>query len=126
MHLLCSLASAERSADFEVVVDLAGFGSGSVGESISRSGSALNLEVDVLEVVHGKGLTILNGKKSLSLSSDLVESVGGLLIALDSVLVVEILKELVVLAVHIELHGVLVVGEQSVVSVGEFSQVTSL
>ena len=69
-----SLGGTERSAHFEVVVDIAGLArcvEGHVGTGAVRS---LHLDVDVLQVVNAKRLTLGSVKLGLSLFHSFAEA----------------------------------------------------
>lgn len=121
-----SLSSAEGSSNLEIVADFSGLGLGEDLEVLLDSHLTHNLNVNVLVVIEGKRFSLGLVEQWSSLLECLSESVslGGL--ALSELLVVDVPEELVVLLVETELQRVLVVGKESVVSVGQISQVSSL
>lgn len=121
-----SLSSAERSSNFEVIVNLSSLGSGGETHVGLLSLFTHDLHVNVRDVVKRKGLSLFLIKVFVSLIHDLFHSVGDVLSLLVFGGVVHGSKELVVLLVNGKLERVLVVGEQSVVSIGQVSQSPSL
>ena len=120
------MGSTEGSANFEVILDLSILASGLSGEVVLGSVSTLNLDVDIGQVLNRKRFTLGSVEESKSLISSSVEVRCEVLLTDGFILVVERLQEAVVFRVGIELHGVLVVGEKSVVSVSDISQIASL
>ena len=121
-----SLGGTERSAHFEVVVDIAVLASrveGHVGAGAVRT---LHLDVDVRKVVHAERLTLGSIELSISFADSLREALTFLFVASGGCCVMKILQELVVFVVGGQLKRVLVVCKQSVVSVGKISKSASL
>ena len=87
---------------------------------------SLNLAVDVLEVINAKGLALFRVEELGSLSFDFSHSSNSSGLSGLMSLRVQHSQHLVVLVIDIELHWVLVVGEESVVSIGKVSEGTSL
>ena len=121
-----SLGGTERSAHFEVVVDIAVLASrveSHVGAGAVRT---LHLDVDVRKVVHAERLTLGSVELTLGFADSLREALTVLLVASSRGCIVQILQELVVFVVGGKLEWVLVVREQRVVSVGKISKGASL
>lgn len=121
-----SLSGAEGSAHLQVVVDVAG--SGASFESHVGTGTvcSLYLNVDVGQIVERERLALSSVEGRLGLVAGVKEALTILFVALGSRWVVQIGQELVVFAVGGQLEGVLVVGEEGVVTVGEVSKGTAL
>ena len=85
-----------------------------------------DLDVDLGQVVNGERFTFSLVQVSLSLGGDLFEASGEVLSGLSLVLIVEITEESVVRLVHLKLDRVLVVLEESGVSVSEIGKVSTL
>ena len=84
----------------------------------------LHLDVDVGHVVHGEGLALGSVKHALSLMERLVHAF--LVCDVFGLIGVHASQELVVFRVRCELNRVLIVGEESVVTVGKISQGAAL
>ena len=121
-----SLGGTERSAHFEVVVDIAVLASRVEGHVGAGTVGTLHLDVDVGKVVHAERLTLGSVELTLGLADGLREALTVLLVAGGRGRVVQILQELVVFVVGGQLQRVLVVREQCVVSVGKISEGASL
>ena len=96
------------------------------GHVVSGAGLASHLHVDVAQVLDGKGLALLSVQQTGLVLSGLLEAVGQVLLTFSFFTGVDVLEELVVFFVDLELHGVLVVGEKSIVAVGLISKVAAL
>ena len=112
-----SLASAERSPGFQVVVDIAGLGSGVERHVLSLAGSASDLDVNFLLLFNRERLTLFSVELlcfGLYSSTHILCFDQGFL-GFEGV--VEVSQHLVPLRVEVDLNGVLVVGEQRVMTV---------
>jgi len=123
----CSLGSGtERSANLEVIVDLTSSGASVEGHVGACTASSTGLDVDVGDIINGESLTLSSVKMRFSLVKSSVEVFTFSVLSLSSGNVMEGLQESVVLLVSGELKRVLVVGEESVVSIGKVSEGTFL
>jgi hypothetical protein len=119
-------SGAERSTNLEVIVDVTGLGAGVEGHVGASTVSTLGLDVDVGDIVNGKSLTFGTVELTSCFIESMFEALTVLVFSLSGGNVMEVLKEGVVLLVASELKRVLVVGEESVVSVGKISEGTAL
>lgn len=121
-----SLGSAEWPAHLQVVLDLARAAARVQRVVVGCAIRTLHLAVDVLQVVNRERLAVLLVQHRLTLLDGLLEALRESLVALGLALVVQVLQESVVLFVGRNLQRVLVVREQSVVTVRHVSKVTAL
>ena len=122
MSWATSLVSAKRSSNFEVVIDLSVFGSSLARDLSLLSEFVHNLDIDFLLIVQTHLLTIFLIHSALSVLDDLTHSVIHILSLFNGILIMSASQEGVVLFVHEELHRVLIVGEEGVVSVAHIGQ----
>eukprot|EP00353_Schmidingerella_taraikaensis_P013931 CAMPEP_0185572314 /NCGR_PEP_ID=MMETSP0434-20130131/4270_1 /TAXON_ID=626734 ORGANISM="Favella taraikaensis, Strain Fe Narragansett Bay" /NCGR_SAMPLE_ID=MMETSP0434 /ASSEMBLY_ACC=CAM_ASM_000379 /LENGTH=221 /DNA_ID=CAMNT_0028188149 /DNA_START=247 /DNA_END=913 /DNA_ORIENTATION=- len=116
------LGSAVGSAHLEVVIDLARLAEGVEGHVGAGAVGSSHLDVNVRQVVHRQGLALGSIELRLGLADSLSEALAILLVTSSRGLIVQILQERVVFVVCGQLERVLVVGEESVVSIGQVSE----
>ena len=116
----------ERSSRLEEIVDVTLLGAGSHLEVVLRALNSLDIEPDGLLVVDRQSLTLLVVQVLRALSASFIESLMG--ISKTSLMSVRVhnSEHLVIGVIDVELHGMLVVSEQSVVTIGQISESAAL
>ena len=112
---------SEWSAHLKVVVDFSGLVRCVKVHVVSGTSITSNLDVHFAQVVNGEGLSLSLIQSCLSSINCSLELISLSLCTLSRCLIMEILNERVVGIVGSDLKWVLVIGEESVVSVGEVS-----
>ena len=123
---LNSVGGTEWSSSFQVIGDISILSLGGEGELVLFSKFTLNLAVDILHIVDAERFTFLVVKVFSSLGSDLLESVVKFLFSSSVGLRVQHSQHFVIVFIDVELHWMLVVGEKSVVTIGQISKSASL
>ena len=123
---MSSLSSAEWSSCLKIVGDFSGLRLGVEAEIVSFSLLSLNLAVDVLEIINAKRLSLFVVEIFGSLGFNLLHSNFSFSLSSLSTLVVQHSQHLIVVIINVKLHWVLVVSEQSVVSIGQISKSAAL
>ena len=113
------------SSNFEIVVDLSSFGLGVAHHFRVNSLLTHSLNVNLLEIVEINSFTLRGGHCGLFSSSKIVNSLDGRVLLIVVSLGVSFPEEGIVALVSLELDGVHVVSEKSVMSVEEVSHASS-
>ena len=121
-----SVGGTEWSSSFQVIGDISGLSLGSEGELVLFSLLALNLAVDILHIIDTERFTFLVVEVFGSLGSDLLESFIEFCLSSSMALRVQHSQHFVIVFIDVELHWMLVVGEKSVVTIGQISKSASL
>ena len=87
---------------------------------------SFDLDVDVLEVIDGQRLALVSVEHLLSLSLDLFVPSHSLSLSGLVLLGVDSSQQLIIGLVDIQLHWMLIVGEESIVSISQVSEGSSL
>jgi len=116
----------EGSSRLEEVVEVTLLGTGGHLEVVSRALASLDIKPDGLGVVDRHSLTLLVVQLSTSIGDSFIVSLLGLSNATLMFVGVHNSEHLVIRVIDIKLHGVLVVSEQSVVTIGQISESAAL
>ena len=123
---MTSDGGTEWSSSFQVICDISVLSLGSEGELVLFSKLTLNLAEHILHIINTERFTFLVVEVFGSLGGNLCKSFIEFSFSSSMGLRVQHSQHFVIFFIDVELHWMLVVGEKSVVTIGQISKSASL
>ena len=126
INILLSLGSSKRSSGFKIVCNITSFTLGIKGEIVFFSFLSFGLNIYVLHIIKTERLSFFTVKIFGSLFNDLLNSSLSFSASLLMTLVMQDSQHFIVVVINIQLHRMLVICEQSVMSICQISKCSTL
>ena len=120
------MSSTEWSSCLKIISDITSLGLGVEAEVVLFSLLSLNLAVDVLKIINTERFSLLGVEVLGSLGLNFLHSSLGVSHSLLMALVMQHSQHLIVVIIDVKLHWVLVVSEESIVSIGQIGKSATL